>query len=388
MWLDRKGTSTQSIAFDCGTSAVRAALFSRSQKDAFSKPDVIEVIRFPFSPAAYMDARQLQQKTREGIGQIIKKIPSSFQPKEIILGLSSPFYISKTIRRTRQRQEPHVFITEEESKSLVEEARHTFENDAKKNSTDSEIMTFTTLSQKTYINGYRVENPVGMAGKVIEAAFHFEATTRGVFDSIKEFFARHYSHATFHVSSIVFANFQALRAAYGNDSEFLIIDIGGEVTEITLVAEGVLEQVVSLPMGHAMLLREMVAFLGVSLTDASFIISLYAEHTLESKKEAKIQTLITEFQDTWHKKLLLVLTAFTERYDVPPRIFLTGGGVLPFHKDISSEDIFRSIFYKKTPLVEFATPEILSNQFSKHSFRGTSDFGLASMTLLGSKIIV
>src|SRR3989344_5528916 len=388
MLFHRKENVIQGIAFDCGTSAVRAALFSYFQKDVLTKPDVSEIIRFPFTSTAYMDANRLKQKTREGFEQIIKKIPSSFQPQEIILGLSSPFYISKTIRKTSRREQPQLVITEKESEDLLAEAQHAFEDDAKKNTTDKEIITFAALLQKTYINGYRVENPIGMAGKVIESSFHFEATTREVFNDMHEFFARYYSRAAFHIFSTALANFRAVRALYGNDPGFLIIDIGGEVSDITLAIDGVLKQVTALPMGHMMLLREIAALLGVSLTDASFIIRRHAEQTLENRKEKQITPLIVEFQDMWRKKLLTVLIAFSEHYEIPPRIFFTGDGVLPFHKNIFLEDAFRSVFYTKNLLIEFATPEILSRQFNKHPFHDISDFGLASITLLGTRTVV
>ncbi len=388
MFFGKKSRIIRSAAFDCGSSAVRAALFSYPRKDIFTKPDVSEIIRFPFASAAYMDARRLKQKTWEGIRQIIKKIPSSFQPQEIILGFSSPFYISKTIRATNKRQNPQLIITQEESHDLMANARHTFEDDSKKRIINGDIITFTALPLKTYINGYQVENLDGMAGKVIEASFYFEATTREVFDGAKELFMHQYPKADFRVSSTALANFWALRDLFGNDTGFVIIDIGGEVTEITLAMEGVLERVVSFPMGHMAILRETAALFGISITDASFIISRYAEHTLEIGKEAKIKPLIMEFQDAWRKKLFTVLTAFTEQYDVPPHILFTGDGVFPFHKDIFSEEAFGSIFYAKNKLMEFASSEILDRQFNKHSFRGTPDFGLASLTLLGARTIV
>lgn len=378
----------QGIAFDCGTSAVRAALFSYSQKDTPIKPRVSEVIRIPFTPGAYMDAHQLKQKTQASIQHILKKIPSSFQPRHVVLGLSSPFYVSKTLQTMRKRPQPSDLITKEEFQDFTIETERTFEEDAKKRITDGDINIFTALPQRTYINGYRVENPIDATGKTIEISFYFEATTRETLATIKEIITHRYTHATFHVSSIALANFQALRGIYGNELGFLVIDIGGEITEITLSTEGILEQVTSLPIGHMLILREIAALFDISLTDASFILNRYAEHTLESKKETTIKPLMLEFADMWRKKLLTILTAFTERYDMPPRIFFTGTGVLPFHKEICAEEIFRSVFYAKNVLVETAHPDILSPRFTAHPFRSTTDFGLASLALLGTEIKV
>jgi len=388
MWFHRKGNTIQGIAFDCGTSGVRAALFSFLQKDVLTKPDVSEIIRIPFAPAAYMDARQLKQKTREGIREVIKKLSSSFHPHEIMVGFSSPFYISKTIRVSHPRQDPRLPITNEESQALAAEAMRTFEEEAEKRIADRTVVTFTAMPLKTYVNGYRVSNPVGMAGKLLEASFRFEATKSNVFDDFKKLFAQHYERAAFRVASVALANFQALRAIYGNEQGFLIIDMGAEVTEIGLTIDGALEQVTSLPLGHMVFIREMAALLGISLVDASFIASRYAEQTLESGKAKQLGPLIAEFQDTWRKKLFTILTAYAQHHEIPTHVFFTGGGVLPFHKDIFLEDAFRPLFYGKNPMPELLAPDTLDHQFGKHMFQSPSDFALASLTLLGARTVV
>lgn len=388
MWLHRRGNTKQGIAFDCGTSAVRAALFSFPQKDVFTKPDVSEIIRVPFAPAAYMDAYQLKQKTREGIREVIKKLSPSFHPHEIIVGFSSPFYISKTVQVSHPRKEPRLLITNEEFQALTAEAMHAFEEEAKKRLAEHAVATFAALPLKTYINGYRVSNPVGMAGKLIETSFRFEATKNDIFDDFKNLFAHHYERAVFRVVSIALANFHALRAMYGNEQGFLLIDMGAEVTEIELTIDGTLEQVASVPLGRMMFVRELAALLGISPADASFIADRYAEQTLESNKVKQLSPLIAEFQDIWRKKMIIILTAYTQQYEIPPRIFFTGGGVMPFYKNIFLEDAFRPIFYGKNPALEFITPDILDRQFGKHSFQGPSDFALASLTLLGARTVV
>lgn len=386
MWFG-KGNSTRSIAFDCGTSGVRASLFSYAKKDVLTKPEVSEVIRAPFLSTAYIDAHLLKQQTRECIGHIAKKISSSFRPQELIIGLSSPFYISKTIRFAQQRKAAKLPITPQEYEGLLAQAQDTFRKEAEKRISGSEVVLFTVLPLKTHVNGYQVETPVDIPGKVIEVSFHFEATTRGVFDGFREFFAHQWGHIPVHITSVSLANFYALRTLYGEDEGFLVVDIGGEVSDISLIVQGVLERVTTLPLGHHMFVREVAALRGMSYTDALFVTDRYAESALEAEKEKLLQPLIAEFENNWRKKLLTVLTSYAEQHEMPPRVLFVGK-VLPFHKGLFSEDAIRSLMLGKNITVELVSADNLARHFVKHSFQGPSDFGLASLTLLGARTVL
>lgn len=387
MFFHRKGNSIRSIAFDCGTSGVRASLFSYPKKDILTKPEVSEAIRVPFLSTAYIDARLLKQRTRECIGYIAKKFSPSFRPQELVIGLSSPFYISKTVRFVQQRKVAKLPITLQEYEGFLAQAQDGFRKEAEKQVSGGEVVLFTVLPLKIYVNGYRVETLVGIPGKVIEVFFRFEATTRDVFDGFMEFFAHTWGHVPVHITSVSLANFYALRALYGEDEGFLVVDMGGEVSDISLIIGGVLERVTTLPLGYNMFVRETATLLGVSYEDASFVAGRYAEQALEAEKEKLLKPLIAEFESNWRKKLLTVLTAYAEQHEMPPRILLVGK-VLLFHKGLFSEDAVRSLMLGKNITAELASARMLDRHFVRHPFQGPSDFGLASLTLLGARIVL
>ena len=387
MFFGKKGRVIKSIAFDCGTSGVRAALFSYDKKDVLTKPEVLDVIRVPFSSATQIDAHYLRRKTKESIRHILKAIPALFQPEEVIMGLTTPYYVAKTIKIAKQRADERSLITGEEFSQIQLEAQRTFEEEMQKRMS-GDILIFATLLQKIFINGYRIEHPVGNAGKIIETSFRFEATTKEIHEDFTNILAHHFHNASIRFFSIALANVYALRATQEEDQGFLLIDVGGEITEVALASEGVLEQVTSLPLGHSMLVREVAGLPGLSFPDAMFIVNRYTEKTLESEKQKKFMPLFAEFQSSWRKKLLAILAVYAQQYEIPAHIYFSGCGVLPFHKDIFSEDVFRSLLYGKNPVVEIATVETLSRQFGKQSFETPMDFGVASLALLGARTVV
>ncbi|TSC68743.1 MAG: hypothetical protein G01um101470_1128 [Parcubacteria group bacterium Gr01-1014_70] len=388
MLFGRKGDIRHAIAFDCGTAAVRAALFSYEEKNIFTKPTVNEVIRFPFESISYSDSHFLKRKTLEGIRSVLDRIPYSYRPHEILIGLSSPFYISKTVSISRERSWPQKPITKEEFDGIVTEAKEAYCKEALKHVTSAELVPFTAIALRTYVNGYPVEQAAGTAGRILEFLVRFEATTSDVYHSVSELCTHRFAGSGIQMTSVTLANALALRMLYGSEESFLVIDIGGEVSDVALVTGGVLQHTVSFPLGHALLLREAAVLLGVSPADADFIVSRHKEHALDHAKEKLLGPLIVEFEDMWRKKLLNILASYGEHYELPLRILLVGGGVLPFHKELFAEDAFRNVLLRKNASVECIMPSLLDRHFSKQAFQGVSDFGLASVTLLAARSVL
>lgn len=388
MLFHRGGNTVHGIAFDCGTLGVHAALFSYSKTDAVPKPEILQVSRVPFGAGMHIDTQIFRRKTREGLRRIIKEVPFSFRPQEILIGLSSPFYISKTVHIIQKREDAAKPIISEELQALRKRTEDAFTEETKKRVGGDAIVLFTARVLKTYVNGYRVENPIGSTGTVLELFLHFEATTQVIQNDFIACFAGRFPLLVPRFVSIPLAHFYVLSNIFDAEAGFLVIDIGGEVSDISLTVNGVLERISTLPFGSNMFLRQATALLHISSQDASFIVSRYAEHTLESSYMKRLEPLITDFRTMWRERLLTVLGLYAEQYEIPSRVLCTGGGVLPFHQELFLEDVWDSFVPQKKMIVSVATPAFLENQFSNKPFRDLSDFNLASLVLLEARNIV
>lgn len=385
MLFHRKGNMVSGIAFDCGTSSVRASLFLYEKKGPTAKPTVLQVIRAPFETTAYMDAHLLRRRTQEGMRYIIKEIPRAFHPAEILVGLSSPFYISKTTGVTAHREHIDQPITAKELQELITHTQDTFKQDARKQISNDDVLLFNSRVLKTFINGYRVLDPVGMDGKIIELHVHFEATAKNVFTHLTDLLRDRFSSATISVSSVTLATFYTLSTLFDAENGFLTVDVGGEVSDISLTVYGVLERIITLPLGTNFFLRQVAAVLGVSFSDASFIVRRYAEHTLDDAQQKRLMPVIEEFKKIWQTQLLTICNLFATQYQIPSTILFTGGGELPLHQEIFSEQALNLHIPQKNLVQHSIPPSLLDTSFVKHQFAGPSDFGLASLTLLNAR---
>ncbi|GEM_PF-7103261 len=367
---------TYGIAIDCGTSGVRAALYSHEGAGPRVRPAVSRVMRLPFDVAAYGAADMLQRRTVDALRRIFEQIPARTNVSAICIGLSSPFYISKTMRAVRQRAHASSLVTRLELDALLSETAAGCARDLFPDMPESEIHLFNRFIVKTLMNGYIVSEPVGKAGKTIEMHVRFELTTRKVYHELTRHAARAFPAARIRACSVPAAYFYALTDHFDGEEGFLLIDIGGEVSDVLLVENGALERVFSLGLGTNLFLREVAALLHISLPDAAFIVRRYAEHMLEENRLQQLASLIASYQKTWQARFNAIWERHAKDREIPPRILVTGGGVLPFHTELLAQ-----LPTSQIPAT-VVMPSILGASFTGHQFGGMSDTALACITLL------
>lgn len=385
MLFGGKSKTKIGLVVDCGTSAVRAALYSSEGTGPRVKPRVSQIIRVPFDAVADITADILRQRTLEALHQILAEIPPHTRLSDMCIGLSSPFYISQTRRITRDRSFAQSSITRQEIATLTMEATSGFMQELAQSIPESNIMVFSKLPLKTFINGYRVENPLAKDGKTIEMHLRFEATTNAVYQDLTWRATSMFPGASLRLVSIPTAYFYALSAVYDTEQGFLLVDVGGEVSDISLISNGVLERVVTIPLGNNLFLREVAELLHIPLPDAAFMVRRYAEQTLEENRLRQILPLVASFQKIWHARFANVLEHYAKDQEIPSRILFVGGGVLPFYQESFTENFLQSLALRKKITMSVLSPSLLEKSFAAHQFASSSDMALMCLTLLTAR---
>ena len=185
MLFSKNSGIKNSLAVDCGTSGVRGVLFSY-EEGAGAKPEVRQIIHVPMGIANAMTADLLRKHTVNALNRVWSEIPHSVRITSIYIGLSSPFYVSKALRISRNRPNTREPVTRQELAALIKESTEQFKKDLSEIMPDtdvSEVLVFNQLLLKTFLNGYRIENPLGKSGNTLEAHLRFEATTACILKS-------------------------------------------------------------------------------------------------------------------------------------------------------------------------------------------------------------
>src|SRR3989338_6809348 len=142
---------------------------------------------------------------------------------------------------------------------------------------------------KTMLNGYETTQPLDQKGKELEMTIFISISPEVVLKKIEKIIQMHFYHKEIQFFSSVMATFVVVRDVYAHNENFLLIDIGGEVTDIFMVKKNVLRESISFPLGLNFIIRRVADTLffyktrGVpeplflSLNGAKFFFSFFKE---------------------------------------------------------------------------------------------------------------
>jgi len=164
-----------------------------------------------------------------------------------------------------------------------------------------------------------------------------EEILKNIEDSIKKYF--HFDRIKF--SSFAMASFAVMRDTFPTQDNFLLVDVGGEVTDISIIKKNVLEGSVSYPLGINFLSRRTSSERGLSLDEASSLISLYNSGHAEASVDKKMSVIITKLRQEWLTKFQDALANLSNDISIPATVYLAveGGFADFFSATIKTEQL-------------------------------------------------
>ncbi|MEK7138534.1 MAG: hypothetical protein AAB787_03430 [Patescibacteria group bacterium] len=200
-------------------------------------------------------------------------------PSKVVIFLSAPF-VAGQLNILRQNNTKPLKVTEKVIADLVLQDTAKFREDKKHIVVDSKIMGFR-------INGYATAEPHGQSASELEISHYLSISAEAVLAKFRNVIksACHHDQVEFHSAS--FTLFSVVRGLQPADESLLLLDIGGEITELTLVWQGIIRETFSFPLGHNALVRHLMASKEAthSVAHASLDLDLVDEKNL-----AKVQT--------------------------------------------------------------------------------------------------
>lgn len=203
-------------------------------------------------------------------------------PARVAVFLSSPF-VAGRLSILKHRDDTKLFrVTEKLVSDLIATEVDKFKQDTQHVVIDSKIMRFA-------LNGYEVTAPHDQKVNELEISHYLSLAPRELVAKLTELvsnaFHHHKNKIDFH--SFGFATFLLLRHLRPADQSFLVLDIGGELSELALVWQGVIWETLSYPLGSHSLLRERVAKHTVAPTVARAILEQSGSSSLEKLSSAE-----------------------------------------------------------------------------------------------------
>jgi len=115
-----------------------------------------------------------------------------------------------------------------------------------------------------------------------------------------------------------------IRELYNQMSEYCLVDITYEATEIGVVRGGILRYCTHTPIGISTLARTLVTVLNIPLEEAyAFLKEPYHTRAMETMSEAKLAEVAVVF-DEYQKNLAKLFTETGDKLSIPKILFMHG----------------------------------------------------------------
>ncbi len=329
------------LVFDLGSSSVGAALFYMRSSES---PEIIYITREPIPLEKKIDPDKFTASSLKTLKNVAEKVAAAGMgaPEKIFCVLSSPWYASQTRHIQLSKQAPFVFSAKL-ADSLTKKEMSMFEEENNKASghPDNKIRAIEFRTMKTVLNGYATPSPIGQKATELDMTVFLSMSPEKTLKQVEQAIESHFPHREVKFSSFAMASFAVARDMFIHQNSFLLVDIGGEVSEISMIKEDVIAQSISFPKGRNFMIRGVAENMDCTLDEARSLLSLYKDGHAAGTVEKALQPVIDKLKSDWLAQFQDSLSNLSTDISIPATIFITVDSDLTgFFSDIIKTEQF------------------------------------------------
>jgi hypothetical protein len=310
----------------------------------------------------------------------------SLKIKHVFYGFSSPWSVTQT--KVAIISKPEGFtLTKEMVDKIVEEQERIFEANATGGQANAKSLLHVVEKRVIQIklNGYETSEPFGKKADRADVSIFVSLIPRIVFNKVFDVSLSTYHPRDTNVFSFPLVSFSVIRDSFlGASSDFMFLDVGGEISEISIVKDGLLLETVSFPLGRNYIVRQVARAASTTPEEAASLIRIYHEGHADAALEQKLAPVIEQASSEWVTGFNSVLGKLSMRMALPTNLYavIHNDFVRFFMKALENERAFqfsgRDLSFQAT----LVNPEKLSTSvvFGKHADRDAFIAILASFS--------
>lgn len=261
-------------------------------------------------------------------------------PKKIFCVLSSPWYAAQTRIKEEKRREPFR-VTEDMMNGLIENEVEMFKKDSNvaRAIGDGEVLVIEKKAIQVKLNGYTTHMPVGKKARTMEIAVLISAVSQKIAGRIADATRKSFPARDVVFASFALTAFDVVRSAPDMPHNFLFLDISGELSDVSLVKDGVLIETITFPVGKKTILRSLAAEFRVSADEALSLLRLSHEGRASAAHTQKIESALARVGGEWMNAFREALLRISRDMAVPKAVYFTS--------DRDLEDWFSGLIVKE-----------------------------------------
>jgi hypothetical protein len=351
--------------FDIGSDSVGGAL-TKVPVDGQAIPTIIKSVR---TDVAFREEINFSMLFKDMITALGTTADSLYDgkvgvPEKIICVLASPWYLSET-RVIKMARDKSFLFTDRIADELLQK-EITGLNDLYLNKYGG-IKSAPEMIEHhisgVSLNGYIVDDPIGKRSKSIEMNMIISLSPKTCLDKIREVLMKTFPHLKVEFSSFMVDSYLAVRDRYAASDSYLLLDVGGEVTDVAIISKGGLKASLSFPFGKKEFFKYICTKMEIELRDAKELFKLFSNDTLAVKRRKKAVPLFESIAQSWSEAFRRCISTLPHTLTLPGNIFLTADNDIQkwFQTVLETDEFIQSISTgRKATVTTLEGPEFLS----------------------------
>ncbi len=316
---------------DIGSGSVGGALVSFSEN---KKPKILFSVRKPIVFQNDFKFERFLLSMLKAIDQVLDELGKAKlgKPKQVFCILAAPWYVSQA-RTIVFEKEKTFSVTPKRVDNLisreVESLKKNFDAHYKDlTESKAEIIEVENINMK--LNGYETRLPYDKKAKRLEAHLYVSMSAGQVLQALRQKVRKELGLDNVFFNSFSLAAFDTIRDMYSQKQNFIFIDVGGEMTDVSVVRNGILVETESFPLGKNFLIRTVASELQTENVEALSSFGLYMEDKMANAGKRKIQSALTHVEEEWGEALYKTLGSIATHITIPGTVFIIAD--IPFGK--------------------------------------------------------
>ena len=330
---NKSGRGETILILDIGSGSVAGSFvnFSHAQN-----PRILYTNRVPIKIVEELKGERFKQEMFNALNILLldlNKVGLSYLDKssknsiaKIYFSHASPWFISQTKTIRIEKTSPFL-VTKEFLSDILQKEEEEFEkanisaDDRVDKNNSPQVIERKLINVK--LNGYKTQNPFGKKATIIELSLFLSLAESSVLQKIEELASKHFHIKEFIFHSFTLISFSAVRDMYERVSNFLLLDITGEVTDVSLIKSGSILKTMSFPLGRNSLIRQISEALKISGEESNSLMRLFLKDSLNKSQSKVLSGVINDSKMLWSGEFQKSLAELSNASSVPTTIFFT-----------------------------------------------------------------
>jgi hypothetical protein len=385
----KKEKAPVSLVLDIGNASVGGALISHIPGQ---KPVVLFSSRVPMTLDDKPSAERLETALYTYLDNCLSYISRVgfthnyflTHPKKIdsvLVTCASPWFVSKT-KAINIQQEKAFVVSKSFLSSVVKEEARLFKEELYGGGGGDLFVEELEVVEKSIthikINGYIMQNPLDQKTNSLTALVYFGVIPKTIHESIISHIERAFhiekEHILFHTFPLV--TYSVLRDIFPKEDAYILFDIAGETTDISLVVDSVLYETVTFPSAKNFLLRHIASLTGAPLEVARSYIRMYQNKLLSDDISTLVDKAIIDIENEWNIYLADALETLRQHHTLPYKVFVTTDtDTAPFFIDfIKKEKTDTTASWRTHVRITHIDPHIIAPHLTLEPFAPCDEF--------------